>query len=172
MPPTTGTNPWQKEKIERSLQESEDRYRSVVDSLNEGIILQSREGIVLACNPSAERILHTPPGGLVGVRRGSYFKRVIMEHGTVISVGDLPSPRVFTSGEPLLGLVLAIGFDHADAVWISENVLPICRPGEIVPESILISFSDMSAVKDAKQRLQYMAMRGSLTGLSNRALLA
>ena len=161
----------QKERIELSLQESEDRYRSVVNCLNEGIILQSREGIVLACNPSAERILRAPPGGLVGTRRGTYFKRVTSEDGTPISGTDLPSQRVFDSGEPLIGLVLAIQIMDGETVWISENVLPIWKPGETAPSSILISFSDISAVKDAQQRLQYMATHDSLTGLPNRALL-
>ena len=162
----------QKERIERSLQESEDRYRSVVNCLNEGIILQSRDGIILACNPSAERILRAPPGGLVGIRRGSYFKRVTAEDGSPISGDDLPSQRVFASGEPMIGLVLAIEVMNDEVVWISENVLPICQPGEASPSSILISFSDISAVKDVQQRLQYMATHDSLTGLPNRALLS
>ena len=161
----------QKERIELSLQESEDRYRSVVNCLNEGIILQSREGIVLACNPSAERILRAPPGDLVGTRRGSYFRRVTSEDGTLLSGTDLPSQRVFASGEPMIGLVLAIESMDGETVWISENVLPIWKTGEAEPSSILISFSDISAVKDAQQRLQYMATHDSLTGLPNRALL-
>ena len=161
----------QKERIERSLQESEDRYRSVVNCLNEGIILQSREGIVLACNPSAERILRAPPGGLVGTRRGSYCKRVTTEDGKPISGTELPSQRVFASGQPMIGVVLAIESMDGETVWISENVLPIWKPGDISPSAILISFSDISAVKDAQQRLQYMATHDSLTGLPNRALL-
>ena len=161
----------QKEKIERSLEESEDRYRSVVNSLNEGIILQSRDGIILACNPSAQRILRADPGRLVGIRRGTYFKRVMSEDGKTIAADALPSQQVFATGEPLLGLVLAIEVLSGEIVWISENVLPICRPGEAEPSAILISFSDISAVKDAQQRLQYMATHDSLTGLPNRALL-
>jgi diguanylate cyclase (GGDEF)-like protein/PAS domain S-box-containing protein len=161
----------QKEKIERSLEESEDRYRSVVNCLNEGIILQSRSGIVLACNPSAERILRAEPGRLIGIQRGTYFKRVMAEDGSVLAGDALPSQQVFATGEPLLGLVLAIEVMSGETVWISENVLPIRQPGETEPSAILISFSDISAVKDAQQRLQYMATHDSLTGLPNRALL-
>jgi diguanylate cyclase (GGDEF)-like protein/PAS domain S-box-containing protein len=160
------------ERARASLTESEERYRSVVDNLNEGIILQSRDGIVLACNPSAERILHAAPGGLVGIRRGAYFKRVMTEDGTDIAPEDLPSQQVFVSGQPMLGLVLAIELMSGEVVWISENVLPIRQAHESEAGAILISFSDISAVKDAQQRLQYMATHDSLTGLPNRALMS
>ena len=160
-----------KEHTERSLEDSEDRYRSVVNCLNEGIILQSREGVILACNPSAERILRAAPQGLVGTLRGRYFMRVRTEDGRELTGPGLPSQEVFANGEPLLGLVLAIEVMSGETVWISENVLPIRRSGEREVSSILISFSDITAVKDAQQRLQYMATHDSLTGLPNRALL-
>ena len=43
------------------LANSEEHHRLVVDHLIEGIVVQSREGVVLACNPSAQRMLRTGP---------------------------------------------------------------------------------------------------------------
>ncbi len=159
------------ERARRDLADSEEQYRSVVEHLNEGIILQSREGVVLACNPSAERILRIPPGELVGIRRGTYFKRVLTEKGAEIAREQLPSEQVFASGKPMLDLVLAIELMSGEVVWISENVLPIRQADDAALETILISFLDITAVKDAQKRLEYMATHDSLTGLPNRALL-
>jgi PAS domain S-box-containing protein len=46
-----------KRKSEVALRISEERYRSVVDALGEGIILQDQTGKVITSNTSAEKIL-------------------------------------------------------------------------------------------------------------------
>lgn len=43
------------------LQESEERYRSVITSMTEGVVLQLANGQITACNASAERILGLTP---------------------------------------------------------------------------------------------------------------
>ena len=161
----------QKNRMERSLQESEDRYRSVVTSLTEGIMVQSRDGRVLASNPSAERILGIKANTLAGYQCGPYFRRVITESGAAIPCGDLPSERVLRTGEPILGLVIGIEMQDDSIVWITENVLPIQNAGESEPSAVLISFTDISATKEAQQRLKFMATHDALTGLPNRTFL-
>lgn len=161
-----------KDKVERSLLESEERYRSVVTCLTEGIVVQSRDGKVLTCNPSAERILRIKPGGLVGVMRGSYFKRVLSENGIEIAWDELPSQVVLRTGKPLLDLVIGLEMQDGEIVWVSENVLPIQKADETKPSAVLLSFTDISVVKEAQRRLQHMATHDALTQLPNRSYLA
>ena len=47
----------QRQRAEQALAESEERYRSIVTAISEGIVLQDAEGHIIACNESAERIL-------------------------------------------------------------------------------------------------------------------
>ncbi|WP_241374080.1 PAS domain-containing protein, partial [Escherichia coli] len=56
----------QKAHIARDLRESEERYRLAVDNLTEGIVGQAADGTILACNPSARRILRAGSGSPVG----------------------------------------------------------------------------------------------------------
>jgi diguanylate cyclase (GGDEF)-like protein/PAS domain S-box-containing protein len=162
----------QKDKVERSLQESEDRYRSVVTSLTEGIVVQSREGVVLAGNPSAARILRLTHEQMVGLRRGSYFKRVFDENGVSLADVELPSEKVLRTGQAILNLVIGIEMMDGEIIWLSENVLPIHTAGETEPRAVVISFSDISAAKETQQRLKFMATHDALTGLPNRSFLS
>ncbi|MEC5216867.1 diguanylate cyclase (GGDEF)-like protein/PAS domain S-box-containing protein [Actimicrobium sp. GrIS 1.19] len=162
----------QNHRVERSLQESEERYRAVVHSLNEGIIVQSRTGYVVTCNASAERILRLASNSAVGMQRGRYFKRVLDEDGNEIPRADLPSEKVFRSGEPILNLTVAIEMMDGELVWVCENVLPMRYGGELEPSAVLISFADISEVKLAQKRLLFLATHDPLTGLPNRRFMS
>jgi diguanylate cyclase (GGDEF)-like protein/PAS domain S-box-containing protein len=159
----------EKDRIERDLQESEDRYRSVVTCLTEGIVVQGRDGTILACNPSAERILGLEQGTAVGMKRGSYFRSIVDEQGNRLSRDQLASQIVLRTGAPVLDLVVGIEILNGATVWISENVLPIRRNGETEPSAILISFTDISAERAAQRQLRFMATHDALTRLPNRS---
>jgi diguanylate cyclase (GGDEF)-like protein/PAS domain S-box-containing protein len=162
----------EKDRVERNLQESEDRYRSVVTCLTEGIVVQERNGMIVACNPSAERVLGLTTGSAVGMRRGSYFKRIVDENGIEMQDTELPSQIVLHTGAPILDLVIGIEMHDGTTVWITENVLPIRRNGETEPSAVLISFTDISAARAAQQQLKFMATHDALTGLPNRSFFS
>src|SRR5438270_7599995 len=46
-----------RKQAEAALRESEERYRSVISAMQEGVVLLGADGCIRACNASAERIL-------------------------------------------------------------------------------------------------------------------
>jgi PAS domain S-box-containing protein len=53
-------------QAEDLLRVSEERFRSVADSANDGIVSAERPGFITYCNGQAERMFGYPPGGLLG----------------------------------------------------------------------------------------------------------
>jgi diguanylate cyclase (GGDEF)-like protein/PAS domain S-box-containing protein len=153
------------------LAQSEEHHRLVVNHLNEGIVVQTRDGVVLACNPSALRILHAKTD-LVGHDIYSVMVRAFDEDGVPLLQSQRPTVRALGSNKPLLGQTIGLELTDGEVIWIKQNVVPILKPGESEPGSVLISFTDIGPVRKAQQQLKFLATRDSLTGLYNRAYLA
>ncbi|WP_322029507.1 putative bifunctional diguanylate cyclase/phosphodiesterase [Paraburkholderia sp. J76] len=157
--------------IAERLAQSEEHHRLVVDHLNEGIVMQARDDTVLACNRSARRILRLPEDA-IGQSIMKVIPRVLDESGKPRPTSKRPSMQALETGKPVLGETVGLELADGEIVWVSENVLPIFRPGESEPISVVVSFTDIGPVREAQQQLRYLATRDALTGLYNRTFLA
>jgi diguanylate cyclase (GGDEF)-like protein/PAS domain S-box-containing protein len=159
------------QSIAERLALSEEHHRLVVDHLNEGIVMQARDDTVLACNRSARRLLRLPDDA-IGRSIMSVIPHVLDENGVPLPTGKRPSMQAFATGKPVIGETVGLELADGEIVWVSENVLPIFRPGESEAISVVVSFTDIGPVREAQRQLRYLATRDALTGLYNRTFLA
>jgi len=141
----------QRYESEMALRISEERYRSVVDALNEGIILQDKHGKIIACNKSASKILGKD---LVG----SFFKmeewRCVNEDGIPFIPAKDPLTITLQSGEPLQGIIMGLQRPGNPFSWFSVNTEPIYYSGQkFLPDAIVTSFFDITQRKQQEQWL-------------------
>ncbi|NJM46617.1 MAG: PAS domain S-box protein [Alkalinema sp. RU_4_3] len=95
-------------QTEAALQESEERYRSVVMGLREGVMLQDAQGQILTCNRSAETILGLTEAQMMG--RSSLDPRwqTIHEDGSPFPGSDHPSMVTLRTGRPCVDVMMGV----------------------------------------------------------------
>jgi hypothetical protein len=144
----------ERKRIEQGLRDSEERYRSMIAALDEGIVLVDAEGRLFASNASAERILGFPGGKMLGRPSTEPFPGATDEEERAIAGEQLPFLRTLRTAEPCNNDIVGITRSDGERVWISMNSQPLIHFGETVPYAAMASFTDITARKAAEESLR------------------
>lgn len=155
-------------QVLRALSESEDRWRTMMAALAEGVVLFDDEGRVQAWNQSAERLL----GGelIKGQSIGCYQGFVVREDGTAFPTEEYPAQVTLQTGRACDDVVLGLARPGGEISWLSINSRPLFRRGDEELSGVVVSFADITERKRLEQQLQYDAFHDRLTGVANRSL--
>ena len=154
--------------LREALRESEALYRTLVAALADGVVLVDRTGKLVTWNDSACRIL-----GLDANRPGGYSLfadqwDAVREDGRPFPAAEFPATLALNDGQPRHGVVMGVrgggGVNH----WLLINAQPLCQPDSRQPHAVVVSFTDISAYKEAEERIRYLGFHDALTGLPNR----
>ena len=154
----------ERKRTEAELRSSEERYRSVITTMAEGVVLHQADGRITACNASAERILGLSTQQLMGRTSIDTCWQTIHEDGSPFPGEEHPSMVTLRTGEPQSNIVMGVHKPDGTLTWILVNSQPQFRPGETKPYGVVTSFSDITERKQAEAALRQQAERERLTG--------
>lgn len=137
---------------EEALRISEERYRSVVHALGEGITMFDREGHIITCNRSAEEIMGMTAEVMESLRKDILY---IHEDGSPFPLEELPVYQTLRTGRSFKNVIVGVQRLDGALVWISCNSEPIYyhSKGEY-PDAVVASFVDITEKKAAEIELQ------------------
>ncbi|WP_437717646.1 PAS domain S-box protein [Sorangium sp. So ce448] len=139
---------------EAALRRSEERYRSVIAALDEGIVLQDASGAIQACNASAERILGLTSAEMAGRESRDPRWSAVHEDGSPFN-GDLhPAIVTLRTGAPQKNVIMGVHRPEGEMAWISINSQPLLRAGEALPYAVVASFHDITERKRSEEELR------------------
>jgi PAS domain S-box-containing protein len=139
-----------------ALGASEARFRSLFQSMTQGVVYQDAEGRITDANPAAERVLGLSLAQLTGAAAVAAEWRASDAAGAPLAADQFPARRALATGEVVLGERIAI-FNPVlgEQRWLSVDAVPERRPGEERPFRVYSLFSDVTdEVRAAEMRLR------------------
>lgn len=144
------------------LQESEERYRSVIATMTEGVVLQLANGQITACNASAERIIGLTPDQMMGLTSVDLDWRTVQEDGSPFPGQQHPAMIALGTGKPQSNVVMGIHKSDRTLTWISINSQPLFHLHQSQPYAVVTTFADITERKKAEEMLINQAQRDRL----------
>jgi PAS domain S-box-containing protein len=138
----------------RQLLESEQRYRSVVTALSEGVMLMAKDGTIQTVNKAAEQILGFTEEQVQGYPVINPKWQMVREDGTPFLGEEYPLIETLRTGKPISGVVMGLTHPDGRFHWVSINSQPIFHPDELTPFAVVASFTDITARKMDERALK------------------
>ena len=152
---------------EAALHDSEARYRSILDAMEEGVVLQDATGHILTCNASAERILGLSQAELTGLTSLDPRWQALHEDGSPFPGDDHPAMLALRAGQSQSNIIMGLARPDGALTWLSVNARPLFHPVQTHPYAVVVTFSDITQRKQAEHALQ-LAEAGYRTRLEQR----
>lgn len=141
-------------RAQAALRESEERFRAVVDSANEGMLVYDRSLVVIAGNRAAERILGVPLSELIGKAGFTSLLPCVREDGSPAGQDDRPTRITVRTGKPQTGRRVGIKRPDGSVTWLSVNTAFLRRLDETDYYGLVSTINDITAQRDAEERLR------------------
>jgi two-component system, sensor histidine kinase and response regulator len=144
----------ERRRLEEALRESEERVRSIVASMAEGVVLQSAAGAILSCNAAAERFLGLGPAQLEGRTPADLARGAVREDGSPFPEDERPTLVTLRTGRPVRNVVVGVRDPEGQLAWLSVSSEPLRLGPDAAPYAVVSTFADVTAQVEAQRRLE------------------
>jgi PAS domain S-box-containing protein len=158
----SGVAVWATASVERQVSATAaeaQRFASMMQAMEDGVVLQDAAGVIHVWNAAAERILGLTGDQLAGRTSFDPRWRAIDEDGRDLPGERHPAMLALASGRPVLGVM---GVERPDGVraWLKVNAVPVSTPlpglpaGAAGARSVVVTFADVTAEREATFALE------------------
>lgn len=141
------TDDTKRNEIEDRLRESETKFRTLINSLSQGVVLQNEKSDVILFNPAALSILGVTAEQLSTANSFQPRWKAVYEDGRECPSTEHPVPLAIYTKKPVKDLVLGVSNKKTgERVWLLISAEPIFDgEGNIV--YVICSFTDITEQK-------------------------
>jgi len=147
----------------RNLQESEEKYRFLFDTMSQGVVLQDAETRIIEANRAASAILGVSMELLLGKSSFDTEWMLVHEDYSPFLPEDMPSNIALRTGKPVRDIVCGVYHPAShDYHWILISSVPRYLDGAAKPTVTMTTFTNITALKRTEEALKTNEERLSL----------
>ncbi len=154
-----------RKKIEEALQQSEERYRTIIDEMEEWYFETDLTGNITFYNGIFAKALEYSQQGLMGLNINNFIRN---EETDSISK---QMENVITTSEPVKNSPYQFVHTNGTKISVEFSIFPRRDRENHIIGSRGVGH-DITERKKAEDRIQYLATHDSLTGLPNRLMFS
>lgn len=160
-----------RKQVAIALQESEAQFRTLVENLQVGVLLQGPNAEILISNSKALDLLGLTEDQLLGRTSFDPDWNVIHENGLPFPGSEHPVPQAIATRQPIRNVVMGVYRPApGDRIWLLVNADPqLNEQGDV--HQVLCTFSDISDRKRIELELQQAKESAEAANLAKGAFL-
>ncbi|MBM3132314.1 MAG: PAS domain S-box protein [Chloroflexi bacterium] len=144
-----------RKRAERALQESEEKYRMLFETMIQGVVFQDALGRIISANPAAERIIGTTQDEMRGMSLEDPRWNLIRPDGSSLPREMQPAIIALRTGREVKDVVMGVFNQKSlNYRWLSVSAVPQFRPGEDIPYQVYTTFNDITDLREAEEALR------------------
>mgnify|MGYP006275159441 CR=1 FL=1 len=151
-----------KARVDRQMQEQEQLFEALLNNMNDGLIAYSEDRTVRFLNPVAQNLTGWQEHRAIDQELSDVFS--LFDENTELAAA-IPFSLV-DEGKDFDFENVFLQTEQGGRISVAGSITPIRSPGRI--DGGLITFHDVTDIKEMSEIIEYQASHDSLTGLMNR----
>ncbi len=143
----------EQKKIERQIYESEKKYRTLFNTMAQGVVYQDSCGCIISTNPAAEQILGLSFDQMRGKTSADSGWKAIQEDGSLYPGSKHPAMIALKTGKFVKDVMGVFNPKDNEYKWILVTAIPQFRDDETLPYQTYTSFEDITELKRTQDKL-------------------
>ena len=136
------------------LSASLNRFRTLFDTMTQGVVYQDAQGAIMLMNPSAEKILGLTLAELRGRDTIDPHNRAIHEDGSPFPLDQHPGLVALRTGQAINNVIMGL-YDPQQQTycWVAVSAVPEFHPGHDQPYQVYTTLTDLTERKNNEEAL-------------------
>lgn len=140
---------------EEALRQSEIKFRTLYESMVQGVLYQNSKGEIVDANPAAEKILGMSLDRLRGMTLSDPVWRAVQQDGSKFGRNEWPLDYALHSGKPVWNVIAGICVPADQAYrWLRISCIPVPRSTPEQPYAVFTTLSDITRMRRGEEQLK------------------